>query len=76
MESRRCNYLDVVIQPETVDRGAWQANAPLDVSDYAWSADGARLLVFTNTRKVWRQNTRGDYWTYRRSTGQLESFPN
>ena len=35
---------------------------PIDIEDYAWSADGKRLLVFTNTRKVWRQNTRGDYW--------------
>ena len=24
--------------------------------------DGKRLLIFTNTRRVWRQNTRGDYW--------------
>ena len=38
------------------------ATTKLDVDDYAWSADGRRLLVFTNTRKVWRQNTRGDYW--------------
>ncbi len=30
--------------------------------DYAWSGDGAKLLLFTNTKKVWRQNTRGDYW--------------
>ncbi len=36
--------------------------APLDVDDYAWSADGRKLLIFTNTRRVWRQNTRGDYW--------------
>ena len=35
---------------------------PLDVEDYAWSADGKRLLIFTNTERVWRQNTRGDYW--------------
>ena len=21
-----------------------------------------KLLIFTNTQKVWRQNTRGDYW--------------
>ncbi|HEY2433182.1 MAG TPA: DPP IV N-terminal domain-containing protein [Vicinamibacterales bacterium] len=39
-----------------------QARTPLDVDDYAWSADGTRLLVFTNTRKVWRQETRGDYY--------------
>lgn len=35
---------------------------PLPIDDYVWSADGTRLLVFTNTRKVWRDNTRGDYW--------------
>jgi len=38
------------------------ARTPLDVDDYAWSADGKQLLVFTNTKKVWRQNTRGDYY--------------
>ena len=38
------------------------ATTRLDVDDYSWSADGRRLLIFTNTRKVWRQNTRGDYW--------------
>ena len=34
--------------------------SPLDVDDYAWSND--KLLIFTNTKRVWRQNTRGDYW--------------
>lgn len=38
------------------------ANAPLDIEDYAWSADGKRLLVFTNSQRVWRENTRGDFW--------------
>jgi len=38
------------------------ARTPLDIDDYAWSPDGKRLLVFTNTKKVWRQNTRGDYY--------------
>ena len=38
------------------------ARIQLDVDDYAWSADGKELLVFTNTRKVWRENTRGDYY--------------
>ena len=35
---------------------------PLDIDDYAWSNDGQKLLIFTNTRRVWRLNTRGDYW--------------
>src|SRR5436190_21781087 len=37
------------------------ASTRLDVDDYSWSPDGRRLLIFTNTKKVWRQNTRGDF---------------
>lgn len=47
---------------------------PLTISDYAWSADGARLLVFTNTAKVWRLNTRGDYWVFHVATGKLQKL--
>jgi len=35
---------------------------PLIIGDYTWSVDNSKLLIFTNTRKVWRQHTRGDYW--------------
>jgi dipeptidyl-peptidase-4 len=45
--------------------------AGLTISDYAWSADGSRLLIFTNTRKVWRLNTRGDYWVLELGSGRL-----
>lgn len=38
------------------------SEAPLKISDYDWSADKSKLLIFTNTVKVWRLNTRGDYW--------------
>src|SRR5262245_1162477 len=38
------------------------ARTELDIDDYAWSRDGKQLLVFTNAKKVWRQNTRGDYY--------------
>jgi dipeptidyl-peptidase-4 len=37
-------------------------NAPLIIWDYNWSVDNSKLLIFTNTRKVWRKHTRGDYW--------------
>ena len=50
------------------------ADAPLDISDYAWSKDASRLLVFTNTRKVWRQNTRGDYWVLNLKDGALRKL--
>ncbi len=35
---------------------------PLEIDDYSWSPDAKKLLIFTNTKRVWRENTRGDYW--------------
>lgn len=43
---------------------------PLSVSSFAFSDDGSKVLVFTNTKKVWRYNTRGDYWVLNKATGQ------
>ncbi len=48
------------------------ASAPLSIADYVWSDDATKLLIFTNTRKVWRQNTRGDYWVLELKTGALK----
>ncbi len=45
---------------------------PLTVEGYSWSADGQKLLVFTNTARVWRYNTRGDYWVLDRASGRLQ----
>jgi dipeptidyl-peptidase-4 len=45
--------------------------AGLAIADYVWSADGTKLLVFTNTTKVWRLNTRGDYWVLDLGSGRL-----
>lgn len=44
---------------------------PLSIADYNWSSDNTKLLVFTNTRKVWRLNTRGDYWVLNLTDGKL-----
>ena len=44
---------------------------PLSVVDYIWSANNDKLLVFTNTRKVWRYHTRGDYWVLDLPSGML-----
>ena len=38
------------------------ATAPLEIENYVWSPDGKRVLIFTRSRKVWRQRTRGDFW--------------
>jgi dipeptidyl-peptidase 4 len=38
------------------------AKQSLALENYDFSADTRRLLIFTNSQRVWRQNTRGDYW--------------
>jgi dipeptidyl-peptidase-4 len=38
------------------------AKEPLVVEGYEFSADESRVLVYTNSQRVWRRNTRGDYW--------------
>ncbi len=38
------------------------AAAPLPIDGYSWSPDGSKFVLFTNSKRVWRQNTRGDYW--------------
>lgn len=40
------------------------AQSPLVIEEFTLSADNKRLLVFTNSERVWRSNTRGDYWVY------------
>ena len=47
---------------------------PLKIEDYAWSKNGKRLLLFTNTKKVWRRNTRGDYWVLDVAAGKLRKL--
>ena len=49
-------------------------NAPLEIDDYALSKDHARLLIFTNSQRVWRRNTRGDYWVLDRATRELRKL--
>ncbi|WP_422080129.1 S9 family peptidase [Ulvibacterium sp.] len=47
------------------------ASAPLSIRNYEWSLDNSKLLLFTNTRKVWRYHTRGDYWVLDLASGTL-----
>ncbi|MFH1764744.1 MAG: S9 family peptidase [Gemmatimonadota bacterium] len=58
----------LVAAQELVPEGA---SVPLAVEDYEWSEDGSKLLIFSNTRRVWRTNTRGDYWVLDRVQGTL-----
>lgn len=46
----------------------------LEIANYTWSADNNQLLIFTNTRKVWRYHTRGDYWVLNLKSGKLQQL--
>jgi dipeptidyl-peptidase-4 len=49
-------------------------NAPLTVEEYSVSPDGSLVLIFTRSAKVWRLNTRGDYWVLDRRSGALRQL--
>jgi len=46
----------------------------LDIEDYRLSSDGSAVLIFTNSRRVWRTNTRGDYWVLDRASRRLRKL--
>ena len=37
---------------------------PVAIEEYAFSADETKLLIFTNTARVWRLNTKGTYYVW------------
>ena len=38
------------------------AEKPLGLRSYAFSADGGKMLIYNNSKRVWRYDSRGDYW--------------
>ncbi|MGB9418186.1 MAG: hypothetical protein WCB58_17860, partial [Acidobacteriaceae bacterium] len=50
------------------------AQKPLNVEGYSWSEDQQKLLIFTNSKRVWRENTRGDYWVLTLAGGRLQKL--
>jgi dipeptidyl-peptidase 4 len=50
------------------------ASDPLNIEEYQWSPGNKRLLIFTNSKRVWRRNTRGDYWILTLADGSLKKL--
>jgi dipeptidyl-peptidase-4 len=46
-------------------------STPLKVKDYAFSPGFDKILIFTNSKRVWRLETRGDCWVLDRESGAL-----
>ena len=52
---------------------------PLSIEGFSFSPDESKLLLFTNSSRVWRSYTKGDYWVFDLTTRKLKklgsSFP-
>lgn len=46
----------------------------LEPYSFTFSKDNSKILIFTNTKKVWRQNTKGDYWVLDLKTKNLKQI--
>ncbi|TAH00088.1 MAG: S9 family peptidase [Sphingobacteriales bacterium] len=46
----------------------------LQIRSFQFSVDESKLLIYTNTRKVWRYDTRGDYWLLDKMSGSLKQL--
>jgi dipeptidyl-peptidase-4 len=49
-------------------------SAPLVIEEFEVSPDGQKFLLFTDTARVWRSNTRGDYWVFDPGSGKLHKL--
>jgi dipeptidyl-peptidase-4 len=48
--------------------------SPLPIDDYSFSEDMKKVLIYTNSQRVWRQKTRGDYWVLDLTSRQLKKL--
>lgn len=61
----------VLSKPNLTTQSIQQAVKP---EDFSISEDGSKILIYTNSKKVWRYHTRGDYWVYKVANKHLEQI--
>lgn len=47
---------------------------PIAVRSFAFSDDNSKALIYTNTRRVWRYDTKGDYWVLDLASGKMQQL--
>jgi len=47
---------------------------PIEVAYFSFSSDQQKILLFTNTKRVWRLHTKGDYWVFNFKTNMLRQI--
>lgn len=53
---------------QLIDKESGQS---IGLRSWMFSDDTEKVLIFTNTKRVWRYDTRGDYWVLNRKSGEL-----
>lgn len=51
-----------------------ESQKPLRVSYFKIYEELGKVLIFTNTTRVWRLNTKGDYWLFDMNSGALKQL--
>ena len=46
----------------------------IEVEGYSFSRDRSLVMIYTNSKRVWRRNSRGDYWVLDRSSGEFRKL--
>jgi len=46
----------------------------LKIESFTLSPDGSKILIFNNSSRVWRSNTKGDYWVYDFNVNQIKQL--
>jgi dipeptidyl-peptidase-4 len=64
----------VLVSLPKLERKQVLSNTSLRIQSFQLSADGSKALIFTNSKKVWRYNTRGDYYVAELSTGTMKKL--
>jgi len=49
-------------------------STPLAIRNFFFSNDGNKALIYTNSKKVWRYDTRGDYWCFDMTNHKLQQL--
>ncbi|WP_348822329.1 S9 family peptidase [Flavobacterium aestuarii] len=50
------------------------AKKALNIKNFEFSQNEKLVLIYTNSKKVWREETRGDYWLYNTETKTLHQI--
>lgn len=72
-----------IINPKNANRTMFLASEslipigtqkPLKVDLFSLSDNREWILIYTNSKRVWRENTRGDYWVYNQISKELKQI--